>query len=102
MTGFVKDGFKAVKMKIGHRDPGIDLDRILLVREAIGPDIDLMVDSNNAWSLTTAVDMAKRMEEFDIYWLEEPLLVDEIDNLRKLADETTIPIAAGENHYAKW
>ncbi len=102
MTDFVKDGFKAVKMKIGHRDPKIDLERVRMVRKAIGPDIDLMVDSNNAWSLMTAVDMAKRMEEYDIYWLEEPILADEIDSLAKLAKETTIPIAVGENHYGKW
>ena len=102
MTDFVKDGFKAVKMKIGHKDPKIDLERIRLVRAAIGLDIDLMVDSNNAWSLTTAIDMAKRMEQYDIYWLEEPILADEIMSLAKLAKETSIPIAVGENHYGKW
>lgn len=102
MTDFVKDGFKAVKMKIGHKDPKIDLERIKLVRKAIGPDISLMVDSNNAWSLTTAIDMAKRMEQYDIYWLEEPILADEIGSLAKLAKETSIPIAVGENHYGKW
>jgi D-arabinonate dehydratase len=102
MTDFVKDGFKAVKMKIGHRDPKIDLERIRLVRAAIGPDIDLMVDANNAWGLMAAIDIAKRMEEFDIYWLEEPILADEIGSLAKLAKETSIPIAVGENHYGKW
>lgn len=102
MTDFVKDGFKAVKMKIGHRDPKIDLERIRLVRAAIGPDIDLMVDANNAWGLMAAIEIAKRMEEYDIYWLEEPILADEIGSLAKLAKETSIPIAIGENHYGKW
>lgn len=102
MTGFVKDGFKAVKMKIGQRDTKKDLERVRLVREAIGPDIDLMVDSNNGWSLSTAIEMAKRLEEYDIYWLEEPILADEFMSLAKLAKETSIPIAVGENHYTKW
>lgn len=102
MTDFVKAGFKAIKMKIGHKDTKVDLERIQLVRNAVGPDIDLMVDANSAWSLMTAIDMAKRMEAYDIYWLEEPILTDEIDNLAKLAKETTIPIAVGENQYSKW
>ncbi|GAG42746.1 unnamed protein product, partial [marine sediment metagenome] len=40
--------------------------------------------------------------QYDIYWLEEPILADEINNLAKLAKETSIPIAVGENHYTKW
>ena len=101
-TGYVKSGFKMIKMKIGGRDPNEDLERIKLMRETIGPNIDLAVDVNNGWSLTTAIRMAKKMERYDIYWLEEPILADEIDNLAKLADETSIPIAVGENHYTKW
>ena len=72
------------------------------MREAIGPDIDLSLDANNAWGLTTAIQIARRLEPFDIYWLEEPILADEIDSLAQLAQATRIPIAAGENHYGKW
>ena len=102
MADYVKDGFKMVKMKIGGRDYNEDLERIKLVRETIGPNVDLAVDVNNGWSITTAIRMAQKMEKYDIYWLEEPILADEIDNLAKLADETSIPIAVGENHYTKW
>jgi len=101
-TGYVKSGFKMIKMKIGGRDPNEDLERIKLMRETIGPNIDLAVDVNNGWSLTTAIRMAQKIERYDIYWLEEPILADEMDNLAKLADETSIPIAVGENHYTKW
>ncbi len=102
MAGYAKDGFGMVKMKIGMRDPKDDLRRIRLVREAIGPDVHLALDVNNGWSLNTAIRMADKLQEFDIYWLEEPLLADEIDNLAKLAREVNIPIALGENHYTKW
>jgi len=102
MTDYVADGFKMVKMRIGKRDPNEDLERVKLVREAIGPKVDLALDVNNGWSLNTAIRMAKKLEEYDIYWLEEPILADEIDNLAKLAKETSIPIAVGENHYTKW
>jgi len=99
---YVESGFKMVKMKIGRKDPNDDLQRIKLVRETIGPNVDLALDVNNGWSLITAIRMAKKLEQYDIYWLEEPILADEIDNLAKLADETSIPIALGENHYTKW
>ena len=102
MTDYVKDGFKIVKMKIGRRDPNEDLERVRLVREAIGPKIDLALDVNNGWSIKTAIRMANKLEQYDIYWLEEPILADEINNLAKLAKETSIPIAVGENHYTKW
>jgi L-alanine-DL-glutamate epimerase-like enolase superfamily enzyme len=102
MSGFVKAGFKMVKMKIGHRDPAIDLERVRCVREAIGAGIDLSLDVNNAWSLTAATHLVRQLEPFNIYWLEEPILADEISSLAKLADKTSIPIAAGENHYTKW
>jgi L-alanine-DL-glutamate epimerase-like enolase superfamily enzyme len=102
MTDYVAAGFRALKIKIGRRDPEDDLERVKLVRKAIGPSVDLVVDVNNGWSLQTAIRMAKKLEEYDIYWLEEPILADEIDNLAKLARETAIPIAVGENHYTKW
>jgi L-alanine-DL-glutamate epimerase-like enolase superfamily enzyme len=89
-------------MKIGRRDPQDDLERVKLVRDTIGSNIDLTLDVNNGWSIKTAIRMAKKLEEYDIYWLEEPILADEIGNLAKLANETSIPIAVGENHYTKW
>ena len=101
-SDFVESGFKMVKMKIGGRDPNDDLERIKLVRETIGPNVDLAVDVNSGWSLTTAIRMAKKMEQYNIYWLEEPIPPDEIDNHAKLAAETSIPIAIGETHSTKW
>ena len=99
---FVESGFKMVKMKIGKRDPNEDVERVRLVRETIGPNVDLAVDVNSGWSLNTAIQMARKLEQYDIYWLEEPLPPDQIDNHVKLAAETSIPIAVGETHAAKW
>ena len=101
-SDFVECGFKMVKMKVGKRDPNEDLERVKLVRETIGPDVDLALDVNSGWSLGTAIRMAKKLEQYDIYWLEEPLPPDEIDNHAKLASETSIPIAVGETHSTKW
>jgi L-alanine-DL-glutamate epimerase-like enolase superfamily enzyme len=101
-SDFVQSGFKMVKMKIGKRDQNEDLERVKLVRETIGPNVDLAVDVNSGWSLGTAIKMAGKLEQYDIYWLEEPLPPDEIDNHVKLAAETSIPIAVGETHATKW
>ncbi len=101
-SDFVESGFKMVKMKIGRRDTKDDLERVKLVRDTIGPNIDLAVDVNSGWSIKTAIRMAKKLEQYDIYWLEEPLPPDEIDNHAKLAAETSIPIAVGETHATKW
>lgn len=100
--GFVKQGFKAVKMKIGKRDPKEDLRRIKAVRDAIGYDIALMVDVNGAWSVNTAITMAKKLERYEIYWLEEPVQVDNIDGLAKVAASTEIPIAGSELENTKF
>jgi D-arabinonate dehydratase len=102
MRGYVDLGFRMVKMEVGHRDAHVDMQRVRRVREAIGPDVALAVDANNSWSLTRAIEMARKLEEFDLYWLEEPMLADEVDGLAILARETSIPIAVGENHYTKW
>jgi len=99
---FVRQGFKAVKMKIGKRDPKEDLERVKAVRDAIGYDIALMVDVNGVWSVNTAITMAKKLERFEIYWLEEPVPVDNIDGLAKVAASTDIPIAGSEIENTKY
>jgi D-arabinonate dehydratase len=101
-SGFVNDGFKMVKMKVGLQDFNEDIDRVKLVRETIGPDVDLAIDVNSGWSLQAAKQMAEKLEPYGIYWLEEPLPPDEIDNHAKLAASTSIPIAVGETHATKW
>jgi L-alanine-DL-glutamate epimerase-like enolase superfamily enzyme len=101
-SGYVEAGFKMVKMKVGRRNPDEDVDRVRLIRETIGPSVDLALDVNSGWSLNAALRMCERLEPFNIYWLEEPLPPDEIDNHVKLAAETSIPIAIGETHATKW
>jgi D-arabinonate dehydratase len=98
---FVKDGLKAVKMKIGHQNLEEDLERIKAVRDVIGYGVKLMVDANNGWSVQTAIEMARRMERYDIYWLEEPILADDIDGYTELCAAVDIPIATGESHYTR-
>ena len=99
---WVEEGFKAVKMKVGRRDPNEDIKCVRAVREAIGKDIDLMVDANNGWSASTAIQMAKRLERFDVRWLEEPVIAEDYEGYAKVAAFTEIPIAGGESENTRF
>jgi len=91
------EGFRAFKLKIGFGKDR-DLANVAAVRSALGDDVDLMVDANQAWSLETAIDMAEALESFYIGWLEEPLRADRPWNeWQALRDRTSIALAAGEN-----
>ncbi|TAN25887.1 MAG: mandelate racemase/muconate lactonizing enzyme family protein [Castellaniella sp.] len=103
MTDYVALGFKAVKMKSGRLSPAEEEIRLRTVREAVGPDIDIMMDMNNAWSDTTqAMRYVRRFEAYDPYFFEEPFLPDDIDNHARLAKLTRVPIATGEIGYGRW
>ena len=98
----VEMGARAIKMKIGGATIREDVERVKAVREAIGPDVKLMVDANCAYRYYEAIQIAKRIEEYDIFWFEEPVAPDDFDGHRKLAEATTIPIATGENEYTRY
>jgi len=102
MLDNVEMGAKAVKMKIGAVPIREDVERVKAVREAIGPDVSLLVDANCAYRSYEAVQIARRMEEYDIFWFEEPVAPDDYEGHKRLADMTAIPIATGENEYTRY
>ena len=103
MAGYVEKGFKAVKMKVGRLDPVGEETRIKAAREAIGPDILLMLDANNAWAdVPTALRFMDRYEPYDPYWIEEPFSPDDIDSHARLARSTRVPVATGEIEVGRW
>ncbi len=96
---FVERGFRAVKMRAGMADEDEDVARVRTVREAIGPDVELMVDANQAWTRKQAVRMAGRLEEFDLCWLEEPLPHDDVEGYASLRPVIPMPLCTGETNY---
>jgi len=72
------------------------------VREAIGDDINLMIDSNHAFSLKEAIQLALNLEEFNIGWFEEPISPELYSDYAKLRKRTSIPIAGGECEYLRF
>jgi len=101
MTQLVEAGWTGVKMKVGLPNTREDIRRVAAVREAIGDEVDLMIDVNQRWDTTTAIEWAPRFEDFDIRWLEEPLDPDDVAGHQRLADVTAIPIALGEHVYSR-
>jgi L-alanine-DL-glutamate epimerase-like enolase superfamily enzyme len=77
-----------------------DVARLSAVRAAVGPDFEIFTDANQAFSLDQAIRRARRYEELDIGWLEEPLPADDIDGHLRLSRSTSIPIAVGESLYS--
>ena len=102
MEGFLEEGFSAVKIKVGREDPREDLHRVALVRRTVGDGVELMVDANMKWTAAEAIRMGKALEEFDVVWLEEPLIPDDIDGHRQVAQALTMRVAAGENLHTKY
>ena len=99
MQRLVARGFDRVKMKIGLPDPREDYARVKAVRQAIGDDIGLMVDVNTCWDLKTALRWGRKLEEFRLEWLEEPLPPFDVRAHARLAKALEVPIAVGETLY---
>jgi L-alanine-DL-glutamate epimerase-like enolase superfamily enzyme len=94
-----EQGFRGIKVKVGHDDPAIDLRRLEAVRRAIGPGVMLATDANGKWDLPTCQRFCRNAEAFDLYWLEEPMWYDDIGSHATLARSTSIPVALGEQLY---
>lgn len=92
-------GYKIIKAHLGFASADEDTARVRAIREAIGPDIKLMIDLNAGYDLMDARRAVKLWEPFDLTWLEEPLEPDLIGLLADLRRHSPIPIAAGENEF---
>jgi L-alanine-DL-glutamate epimerase-like enolase superfamily enzyme len=93
-------GFRQMKMQCGSEPTlGASIERVRVMREAIGPDIDLMCDINQLWSVNQAIEVGRRIEPYQLFWLEDPTTHDDYPGLARIADALGTPIAAGEYHY---
>jgi L-alanine-DL-glutamate epimerase-like enolase superfamily enzyme len=100
MSGWVSDGLKNVKMKVGAK-PARDIDRVRTAREAIGPSTNLFVDANGAFNARQAIAFVREIEQFNVAWFEEPVNSDDLDGLRRVRNRVpdAMEVATGEYGY---
>ena len=94
-----EEGYRAVKLKVGAPDAFEDLRRVEAVRAALGPRVRIMTDANGRWSLPQAMQIGRRLADYDIAWIEEPLYFDDVAGHRRLAEAISTPVALGEQLY---
>ena len=110
-----KMGFNAIKFDLDQRNdlkkydqynwtasPGElkrIVDQVTAAREAVGPDIDICCDMHGRYDATTGQQVAKRLEHLNLMWLEEPIPAENPEAYKVIADSTSTPICAGENHF---
>jgi L-alanine-DL-glutamate epimerase-like enolase superfamily enzyme len=115
VAGYAERGFRTVKIKVG-RNPEVmlnplpdmwapdyatvtldeDVERVRAARAAIGPDVRLAIDANNAWTPSVALQFMGRVEDQRIYWLEEPVATDDVKGSAEVARALDVPVAGYE------
>jgi L-alanine-DL-glutamate epimerase-like enolase superfamily enzyme len=91
---FVEKGFKTLYIKVAVRPWSEEIELVKSLREAVGDDINIRIDPNDTWTLAYAIRYIKKIERFDIEWVEQPLLVWDIDGMAELRRRVNTPIAA--------
>lgn len=93
----LRRGFRAIKMKVGRANLGEDVARVATMREKLGPDFPLMVDANMRWTADQAIRAAREFAAFNVYWLEEPTIPDDVAGHARIVRDGGLPVATGEN-----
>jgi L-alanine-DL-glutamate epimerase-like enolase superfamily enzyme len=98
----VEKGFRQMKMQLalpGETTSATEIERARRIRDVIGPDIDLMCDINQRWTVHQAIDMGRRLEDIHFYWLEDVTTHDDFPGLGRVTDALATPVAGGEYVY---
>ncbi len=99
---FRKQGFRAIKMKVGRPRLSEDVERVRAMREHLGEDFPLMADANMKWSVDQAIRAARALADFRLVWLEEPTIPDDVAGHVRIVREGGQPVATGENLHTLW
>lgn len=100
VAGYAREGFRAVKIKIGF-DVEEDLRVIAAAREAIGPDVRLMIDANHGYDALEAIELGQRAATYQVDWFEEPVVPEQLAAYRAVHQGQPIPVASGENWHGR-
>lgn len=100
--GFLKKGFRAIKMKVGRASLADDLSRVAAMRKHLGGEFPLMADANMRWRVDEAIRASRAMAEYGLVWLEEPTIPEDVEGHRAIVSQGALPIAAGENLHSRY
>jgi L-fuconate dehydratase len=92
----VADGFRTIKLKVGLSVED-DVRRCGLVRQTVGPDVAIAVDANQRWDVHAAIDWLRRLEGFDLAWIEEPTSPDDVLGHAAIRRAVSVPVSTGEH-----
>jgi L-alanine-DL-glutamate epimerase-like enolase superfamily enzyme len=95
-----RDGFTALKLKVGKPEAEEDRERVAKVREAIGRTTTLMVDANQSWTIDQAITRIRQLQPYDLYWIEEPLEATDLGGFERLGQRVAMARAGGESLYS--
>ncbi len=101
MYGYVDQGFRGVKLKVGGATLTEDVARVAAVRDAVGPNVRIMVDAVYALSVPDAIRLAHALEQYQIYFLEAPVDARNLSGMARVARASTIPVAGNEFAYGR-
>lgn len=92
----VAEGYRYLKVKVGV-DPRLDVERVAAIRKAVGPDVGITLDANQGWTPPAAIDVLRRVEEFDIALIEQPVRSDDYGGLAQVRAAVNIVVEADES-----
>lgn len=107
-TDYVNKGYTAMKARLGYGPlegrKGMlkNVEHIAAIRKAIGPEVGLMIDAYGGWNLPYASEMCQLLEPYNLSWVEEPFLPDDLKSYARLRETTTIPVAGGEHEFTRY
>ncbi|MEN0073234.1 MAG: mandelate racemase/muconate lactonizing enzyme family protein [Paracraurococcus sp.] len=99
---YVEQGYRAIKMQAAHiGDWRQDVRNLRLVRDTVGPDVEIMIDINMGWNADQAIIAGRAFEEYDPYWIEEPVIADDFAGYLRCAEALTTRVVGGETHFGR-
>ncbi|MDH3386467.1 MAG: mandelate racemase/muconate lactonizing enzyme family protein [Gammaproteobacteria bacterium] len=101
-AAFIDAGFLAMKLRLGKTTIAEDIERVRAVRDAIGPDIELLADANQSLTVKHAIRLGRELEQFDLLWFEEPVVYHNLAGCAEVRAALATPIAAGETEYTRY
>jgi len=99
---FLDAGFRGMKIRLGSKNMADDVERVRAIREAMGPEIELYADANQALSPKQAIRLGRQLEAFNLVWFEEPVAYHNLKGNAEVRAALDTPIAGGETEYTRY